>query len=155
MRILGWVLLFGGLLLCASILWAAIGFLFMGLGLICLQIAEARNKQPAKLAASRSGKSDPRREPPPLQELSRALVPSDKEGHEDVDRESTIGQNSYDKERWRFLLSNDADISRVANALAPYRPKRRTPNRRKRRLHLSAVMRKSARERWTQSMPMI
>jgi hypothetical protein len=118
MRILGWVLLIAGLLLCVSILWAAIGFLFMGLGIICLQIAERRTKRLATLAASRSEKSDPQRER--LQELSRTLIPSDLDGHEDVDRESTIGQSSYDKERWRVLLNNDADISRVAKVLAPY-----------------------------------
>ncbi len=43
MRVLGWLLLVGGLLLCASILWAAPGFLCMGLGLIFLQIAEEKD----------------------------------------------------------------------------------------------------------------
>ena len=73
MRIWGWVLLIGGFLLCASIVWAAIGFLLMGVGLIFLQIAERNRKRLAKLAASRSEKSDFRREPPPLQEISEDL----------------------------------------------------------------------------------
>jgi hypothetical protein len=44
MRILGTLLLFGGFLLCISIAWAAVGFLMMGFGLICLLMAERRKK---------------------------------------------------------------------------------------------------------------
>jgi hypothetical protein len=47
MRVWGWVLLIGGFLFCASIVWAVIGFLLMGLGLIFLQIAEDKTKRPA------------------------------------------------------------------------------------------------------------
>jgi hypothetical protein len=46
MRLLGLVLLIAGFLLCVSIVWAALGFLMMGFGLICLLIAE-RNRQSA------------------------------------------------------------------------------------------------------------
>jgi hypothetical protein len=46
MRLFGLVLLIGGFLLCVSIVWAALGFLMMGLGLICLLIAErSRNRR--------------------------------------------------------------------------------------------------------------
>src|SRR5258708_37027416 len=74
MRILGWLLLVGGFLLCASILGAAPGFLCMGLGLIFLQIAE-RKRRRAKPVASPSDQSEPQPEPPPLQELTRAPAP--------------------------------------------------------------------------------
>src|SRR5216684_4147703 len=74
MRILGWLLLVGGLLLCVSILWAAPGFLCMGLGLIFLQIAE-RKRRRAKSAASPSDQSEPQVEPTPVPEATRALVP--------------------------------------------------------------------------------
>src|SRR6266550_3679534 len=57
MRIVGWVLLVGGFMLCVSVLLAALGFVFMGFGLICLQIAERNNKSPATSDASRSGQS--------------------------------------------------------------------------------------------------
>ena len=40
MRLFGFVLLIVGFLLCVSIAWAALGFLMMGFGLICLLIAE-------------------------------------------------------------------------------------------------------------------
>lgn len=38
------LLLLVGFLLCVSIVWAAVSFLMMGLGLICLLIAGRRNK---------------------------------------------------------------------------------------------------------------
>jgi hypothetical protein len=87
MRILGWVLLIGGLLLCASVGWAAPGFLFMGFGLIFLQVAEQKRRR-AKSVASRSERTESQHEPPPLQELARALVPpkAHEEAREDVDR---------------------------------------------------------------------
>jgi hypothetical protein len=118
MRVAGWVLLVGGFLLCVSILSAALGFLFMGFGLIFLQIAEQEDKSPATADASRSGQSEPEPEPPP----PRALAPSqaEEEEREVVDRESAIDPDSYDRERWRLLLRNDADISRLVTALAPY-----------------------------------
>src|SRR5713101_7292526 len=122
MRILGWLLLAGGLLLCVSMLWAAPGFFCMGLGLIFLQIAEQKRRR-AKSAASLSNQSEPRVEPPPLQELTPAIVPpkaGQEECNEPEQRGIAAGPHSYDKQRWRALLSSDADISRVAAALAPY-----------------------------------
>ena len=44
MRFAGFTLLFLGFLLCVSIEWAAIGFLAMGFGLICLLIVDERQK---------------------------------------------------------------------------------------------------------------
>jgi hypothetical protein len=117
MRIAGWVLLVGGFTLCVSVLSAALGFLFMGFGLIFLQIAEQKDKWPATSDASLSRQPAPQREPAP----PRALAPSQAaQEREVVDRESAIGPSSYDQERWRLLLRNDADISRLVTALAPY-----------------------------------
>jgi hypothetical protein len=67
MRILGILLLLGGFLLCISIVWAAVGFLMMGFGLICLLIAERRKKQPKASVVALSDQAERRREPPPLQ----------------------------------------------------------------------------------------
>jgi len=117
MRIAGWVLLVGGFLLCVSVLLAALGFLFMGFGLIFLQIAEQRDKSPATSDASRSGQSEPQREPPPHRALAPAQAAQEREV---VNRESAIGPGFYDRERWRLLLRNDADISRLVTVLAPY-----------------------------------
>jgi hypothetical protein len=117
MRIAGWVLLVGGFMLCVSVLSAALGFLFMGLGLIFLQIAEQKEKSLATSDASLSRQPAPQREPPP----PRALAPSQAEQERAVvDRESAIGPSPYDRERWRLLLRNDADISRLVTVLAPY-----------------------------------
>ena len=115
MRITGWVLLIAGLLLCVSISWAAIGFLFMGLGLICLLIAEQRNRRLAKSAASRTEEIRSRREPPLLQEPSTDILRSDQSKHF-----STIDQRSNDRERWRELMSTDSDLARLAEVLAPF-----------------------------------
>jgi hypothetical protein len=117
MRIAGWVLLVSGFLLCVSILSAALGFLLMGFGLIFLQIAEQKDKSQFTSGAWRSGQSEPQRQAAQL----RALAPSEEEEEREVVyRESAVGPNSYDKERWRLLLCNDADISRLVTALAPY-----------------------------------
>ncbi len=48
MRLFGYVLLIVGFLLCVSIVWAALGFLMMGFGLICLLIAERNRKRAPK-----------------------------------------------------------------------------------------------------------
>ena len=48
MRLFGFVLLIAGFLLCVSIVWAALGFLMMGFGLICLLIAERNRKRAPK-----------------------------------------------------------------------------------------------------------
>jgi hypothetical protein len=117
-RIAGWVLLIAGFLLCVSIFWATIGFLFMGLGLICLQIAEQRNKRLAKLAALQTEAINSRREPPQLQAASRDILRSDQGTH--FSGESTIDRRSNDRERWRVLLSTDSDLARLAEVLAPF-----------------------------------
>lgn len=44
MRIVGAVLLIAGFLLCLTIVWAAVGFLAMSLGLLCLLIAERKQQ---------------------------------------------------------------------------------------------------------------
>jgi hypothetical protein len=49
MRLFGFLLLIVGFLLCVSIvIWAAVGFLMMGFGLICLLVAERSRKRSAK-----------------------------------------------------------------------------------------------------------
>ena len=119
MRILGWLLLVSGLLLCVSILWAAPGFFCMGLGLIFLQIAE-RKKRKAKSAAWSSDQSEPQAEQAQIPESTRAVVPPETEEDAGAGRESVTGPYSYDRREWRALLSSDADISRLAKVLESY-----------------------------------
>lgn len=67
MRIAGAFLLVGGFLLCISIVWAAVGFLMMALGLICLLTAERRKKPSTASPGPLADEAGRRREPPPLQ----------------------------------------------------------------------------------------
>jgi hypothetical protein len=67
MRIAGAFLLVGGFLLCISIVWAAVGFMMMGFGLICLLIAERRKRRSTAPAAPLADEVGRRREPLPLQ----------------------------------------------------------------------------------------
>ena len=119
MRILGWLLLVGGLLLCVSILWAAPGFFCMGLGLIFLQIAE-RKRRKAKSAASPSDQSEPGAEQAQIPEAGWAVVPPETEEDTAAGGENVTGPYSYDRREWRALLSSDADISRLAKVLESY-----------------------------------
>ena len=119
MRILGWLLLVGGLLLCVSILWAAPGFFCMGLGLIFLQIAE-RKRRKAKSADSPSDQSEPQAEQAQIPESTRAVIPPQTERDSGAGRESVTGPYSYDRREWRALVSSDADISRLAMVLESY-----------------------------------
>jgi hypothetical protein len=120
MRILGWVLLIGGLLLCASVGWAAPGFLFMGFGLIFLQIAEQKRRR-AKSVASGSERTESQHEPPPLQELARALVhpKADEEARENVDRANATEvrdlrfDHAHDPISVSYLREIDAALKKV------------------------------------------
>jgi hypothetical protein len=119
MRILGWLLLVGGLLLCVSILWAAPGFFCMGLGLIFLQIAE-RKRRKAKTAASPSDQSGPQAEQVQIPESTSAVVPAETQEDAGAGRENVTSPYSYDRREWRALLRSDADISRLAKVLESY-----------------------------------
>jgi hypothetical protein len=135
---------------CISIAWAAVGFLMMGFGLICLLIAESRKKQP-KVSVVARDQADRRREPPPLQiekqaqsaELAQAS-PSRIDSRQALSSFPEPGQPRpprlpriprkqqpdrrrtepdtipYDLEKWRGLVKSDADISRSVEALQPF-----------------------------------
>ncbi|GKQ51487.1 hypothetical protein [Bradyrhizobium sp. Ce-3] len=145
MRLTGWVLLLIGGLLCATISWAALGFLLMGVGLIALQVAE-RRRHPADDAvpAGGSGFTPPRLSPglqPPTldpvgqdngpQRQPRRVAwpdktadaafdraPHDREPH---DRE-THDRETYDRDTWRRLVESDPDLAQLTNVLADYGP---------------------------------
>jgi len=50
-RIAGWILLVFGLALCLSVVWAPVGLLMMGVGLVSLQVAEQKRRKARTAAA--------------------------------------------------------------------------------------------------------
>jgi hypothetical protein len=148
MRILGTLLLLGGFLLCISITWAAVGFLMMGFGLICLLIAERRKKPSTAAPGALPDAAVGRREPPPLQIDKHAQPPEPVEASADrivpqqapsslpgprqpkptrILRKQQLDRRRnepdaipYDLEKWHALVKSDADISRSVDALRPF-----------------------------------
>lgn len=126
MRLTGWVLLLIGGLLCATISWAALGFLLMGVGLIALQVAE-RGRRPADAAvpAAASGFTPPHLsdglQPPTLQP-----VPGENAGPQRPPRRPAGPDKNndapYDREAWRRLVESDPDLAQIADVLADYGP---------------------------------
>jgi hypothetical protein len=105
MRVAATTLLVFGFLLCVSIAWAAIGFVAMGFGLICLLIVEERNKT----TAFRSGISEiepkPTGSPRPIAaSISTANIRED------------LTPREMDK--WCSLVASDEDLSQVVTILA-------------------------------------
>jgi hypothetical protein len=126
MRIAGWLLLIVGTLLCVSIVWATIGFLMMGFGLICLLIAEKRTKRAAPLAKPPGKPREPRFQPV---ENRPAPAPLPKPGATGAARAAVVASEiarirrdhaSYDAEKWDALVGSDPDIARLVEAMVPY-----------------------------------
>jgi hypothetical protein len=132
MRLAGWLLLVVGTLLCVSIVWATIGFLMMGFGLICLLIAEKKRNRATTVAAppvvSRQARlaTQPRFEPV----VDRpAPAPPPKPGATAAARTAVVASaiakirqdnSAYDIEKWNALVESDPDLARLVEALAPY-----------------------------------
>ncbi|MCC8965013.1 hypothetical protein H8A95_22530, partial [Bradyrhizobium sp. Pear76] len=119
MRLTGWVLLLIGGLLCATISWAALGFLLMGIGLISLQVAERRRRQtdgtsgftPPRLSAGLQPPTlDPGQDTGPQHQPRRVAWPDKKT------------DAPYDRETWRRLVESDPDLAQLAKVLADYGP---------------------------------
>jgi hypothetical protein len=115
MRLLGSALLVSGVLLCISIVWAAIGFFMMGLGLICLLIAEERSKRFQKSAAARLDESDATRKEPRLS-AARTVTPVSTEDF----FPDPINHSSNSEAEWKSLVEKDQELARLVAALAPY-----------------------------------
>ncbi|QIO98870.1 DUF5362 domain-containing protein [Bradyrhizobium symbiodeficiens] len=97
MRIAGSVLLLIGLILCASIDWAAVGFVTMGAGLLVFQAAESKQ------------------EAIKLQDVRSPIGPIGRPVGRISDREQST---SFDRERWRHLAEGDRDIAQAEAILA-------------------------------------
>jgi hypothetical protein len=106
MRLSGFALLFVGFVLCITVAWAALGFLAMSGGLICLLIADERNKKQrlARVAnkpigTDRAGVSRPR-----------------------ADADIRRIERANDVAKWASIVKADPDIRSVAEILAQYGP---------------------------------
>jgi len=112
-RVAGWISLIAGALLCATLVWAALGFLLMGVGLLSLLVAENKRKRASHTVASGARADQPIAEPAPLPQ-SLQLV------DRDAAKEINSPACSYDRQAWRRLVESDADLARVTSVLADY-----------------------------------
>jgi hypothetical protein len=112
-RIAGWILLVGGFFLCASVVWAAVGFLSMGFGLLSLQVAEQNRRRARSAIALTSIPGIRPNEPTVAHEP--APVPT-----KDVTHRTSLNALSYDREAWRRSVESDYDLLRLASILVDY-----------------------------------
>lgn len=96
MRLAGWFFLLAGLVLCLSVVWATVGFLMMGIGLIALQAAERR-----------------RRRSPDTEAVPREPV---------LHAPGQVPSKVSDTARWRQLVQSDPEISQLVAILAAHGP---------------------------------
>lgn len=117
MRVAGWILLIAGAVLCATLVWATLGFLLMGVGLLSLLVAENNRKRASRPVVRPVVKgarvNEPVAVPPPILEPLPV-----------VRREPPMGISapapSYDREAWQRLVESDPDLAPVAAVLADY-----------------------------------
>jgi hypothetical protein len=118
-RVTGWILLIAGAFLCATLVWATLGFLLMGIGLLSLLVAENNRKRARRPEVSGARLDQPIAEPPPV-----AAPPPIVEPGPFVRREPTMEPiapaSFYDRQAWRELVESDADLARVAAVLGDY-----------------------------------
>ncbi|MCC8957065.1 hypothetical protein H8B02_27610, partial [Bradyrhizobium sp. Pear77] len=134
MRLTGWVLLLIGGLLCATISWAAIGFLLMGIGLISLQVAERRRRLGDDAVPAGAGGFTPPRlgaglQPPTLDPVAGQDTGRDTDQDTGPQRQprrvawpDKNGDAPYDRQAWRRLVESDPDLAQLAKVLADYGP---------------------------------
>lgn len=131
MRLTGWLLLLIGGLLCATISWAALGFLLMGVGLISLQVAERRRRPadhavPAGAAGFTAPRLSPGLEPPTLDPVTGQDNGPQRQPRRvawpDKTRPDKKADAPYDRQTWRRLVESDADLAQLAKVLADYGP---------------------------------
>ena len=114
MRVAGWILLIAGALLCATLVWATLGFLLMGIGLLSLLVAENNRKRASRpdAARARAAGDMPMAAPPPSPEPVVRREPSN--------GDKPAAALSYDRQAWRRIVESDADLARVVSVLADY-----------------------------------
>ncbi|MBR1271575.1 hypothetical protein JQ629_29225 [Bradyrhizobium sp. AUGA SZCCT0222] len=110
MRVTGWILLIAGALLCATLVWATVGFLLMGVGLLSLLVAE-NNRQRVSVTTLGRAPADERMAQPPVPEPLVSREPP---------KPISPPAVSYDSQAWRQLVESDVDLARITSVLADY-----------------------------------
>ncbi|MBR1152357.1 hypothetical protein [Bradyrhizobium sp. JYMT SZCCT0428] len=110
MRVAGWILLIAGALLCVTLVWATVGFLLMGVGLLSLLVAENRRRRVSVSTLSRAPADESMAQPP----VPEPLV------SRDPPKPISPPAVSYDMQAWRQLVESDVDLARVTSVLADY-----------------------------------
>ncbi|KJC57251.1 hypothetical protein UP10_29720 [Bradyrhizobium sp. LTSPM299] len=115
-----------GMLMCATVAWAALGFLLMGVGLISLQVAERSRRRTDVAAAVPAGLNlaltGPELQPPKFEPVVSRDGPPPPRQPRRVAWPSKSNGAPYDKEAWRQLVERDPDIAQLTNVLADYGP---------------------------------
>jgi hypothetical protein len=109
-------LLIAGALLCATLVWATIGFLLMGIGLLSLLVAESNRKRASQPDFSGARTEEAMVAPPPI----AAPPPPPEPAHREPPMGTTPPASSYDRQAWQQLVESDADVARIASVLADY-----------------------------------
>jgi hypothetical protein len=126
MRIAGWVLLLTGFVLCLSVVWAALGFLLMGFGLVSLQAGERKRRKAETTAAVTIAGPDDRPEPAATVAVAlpasaeAAVVIPEPSAAPTTEAERQADASAYDREAWRRLVESDPDLAQLAAVLADY-----------------------------------
>jgi hypothetical protein len=114
-RVAGWILLIAGALLCVTLVWAPLGFLLMGVGLLSLLVAENNRKRASRPVVRPAAKAA---------RVDKPVAPPMPEPLPVVRREPAMGMStpapSYDREAWQRLVDNDPELAPVAAVLADY-----------------------------------
>lgn len=110
MRVAGWILLIAGALLCVTLVWATVGFLLMGVGLLSLLVAKNRRRRVSVTTLGRTPVDERMAQPP---------VPEPVVSHEPP-KPISPPTVSYDRQAWRQLVESDVDLARITSVLADY-----------------------------------
>jgi hypothetical protein len=115
----GTALLIVGFMLCVSIAWAAIGFIAMALGLICMLTAEEKKKRAIKLkeAAVSERREQDKELRAHLPQVPPSLPPLRYSSSEANDNRPLASSQEI---IWEALCSDDPDLARVVAVLTPY-----------------------------------
>jgi len=135
MRIIGTCLLIFGCFLTLTVVWAAIGFLMMGFGLICLLVAEHETNDVLRVLANQreaaqreripvaapTAKVDQNALPPGTANKIRGQLSSMRMSlPEDAAQPGFAANTGHDLKNWQLLPESDQDLARTVEVALPF-----------------------------------